>query len=342
MPLDATPAATGDGTTRVELQTPITDERSAASAIEGLLDWDNEGQAAGNDNPSGAEAPDPGPDESQTAGLEDEGQTEPPATATVEPPPSWSAEDKALFATLPPTAQAVIARRESEQQATFTRRTQEIADERKGWEAERTAIATHREQYNQSLQQLMLIAVPEAEALSRVDWQTLAAQNPAEYVRLSAQRDALRQRIGAVQAEIQRVQRDQIAELEKQRGPFLAEQQQRLMERVPEFADPAKRTQLAGELNTWLQREGFTATEIGQVVDHRLISLAVKAMRADQADAARKTAEAKRANTAPAVQRPGTAAAQDDGAGKVVRDKIQRFGRTNSVRDAASLLMDIL
>ena len=50
-----------------------------------------------------------------------------PTPEPVEPPPSWSAEDKALFSQLPQDVQATLARREKEREADYTRKSQGIA-----------------------------------------------------------------------------------------------------------------------------------------------------------------------------------------------------------------------
>lgn len=61
-----------------------------------------------------------------------ESVAEPPTTDTVtaqpvDPPASWSADDKALFSKLPQDVQATLARREKEREADYTRKTQAIA-----------------------------------------------------------------------------------------------------------------------------------------------------------------------------------------------------------------------
>ena len=49
----------------------------------------------------------------------------------VQPPVSWSKEDRAVFATLPPNVQELLSRREREMTADYTRKTQEIAEVRR-------------------------------------------------------------------------------------------------------------------------------------------------------------------------------------------------------------------
>lgn len=323
----------------------ITDTRSAAAALEGLLVF---GEGSGESAPAGTETedsggePDAGSRETATTG-EEEGHTEaqPTAAAPIEPPKSWSAEDRALFSKLPPEAQAVVSRRESEREAQFTRRAQEIADERKGFESERAAMQQHRSQYLTSLQQLVAVALPEAAQFQNVDWAKLSAENPAEFVRLQGLRESAQSRVRAIAAEMQRVQQAQAQEQHQAVQRHLVAEREKLVAAVPEFGDPAKAPAFAKDLGSWLGRQGFSEQEIGSAMDHRLISLAVKAMRADQAEAARTSAAAKKANPPPRVQQPGTTAAPDQGNGKV-REAAGRFGRSGSVRDAAALLENFL
>ena len=322
----------------------ITDERSAAIAIEGLLGDYGESSGDDGDTESSATAPDAGPDENRTPG-EEEGQSEPEAdresdtAPTLAPPNSWSSEEKDLFGKLPPEAQQAIVRRDSEQRALVTKTTQEIAEERKGWDAERTAIQSQRQQYLTNLQRLTQLALPEAQAFEGINWQKLAAEQPGEYVRLTAARDELRGRVQALFGEQQRVEQAAQAEHEQRFQALRAEQGKKLIEAIPDFGDKEKAPKLTADLRGYLASQyGFTPEEIGGTVDHRMIRMAVDALRAHQAATARQSAEAKRQNPPPQVQRPGNAQRSDTTAVRAKQEGIQRLRRTGSVRDAAALI----
>lgn len=333
-------------------QVEITDEHSAAGAIAGILDSygddEPEGDAAETTESQPEQGQDAGPGESQATGDET-GETEPteqaePAPSAIEPPQSWSAEDRAVFAKLPPEAQAIVQRRESERDRLIQTRTQEIADERKAHAAEREAMTTQRSHYLNSLQQLAAIVLPEAQALAQVNWQQLAQDNPSEYVRLAAQRDGLRERVNAIGAQMQQAQADQQAEQQKLATTLVAEQKKLLSIKIPDFADPDKGKALAADLSKWLGSQGFGDAEIGQVVDHRLIAVAHKAMLYDKAEAARAAADTKRVQPkAPVLQKPGAAGAPDENtADRRVREKGNALRRTGSMRDASLLLEELL
>lgn len=80
----------------------------------------SEGQKAENEE-APAEEPKDNTDQADVA-KGDEHQD-----GTIEAPKSWSAEEKQLFAQLPPETQSIIARRESERDKGFTTKSQELA-----------------------------------------------------------------------------------------------------------------------------------------------------------------------------------------------------------------------
>jgi hypothetical protein len=114
-----------------------------------------------------------------------------------------------------------------------------------------------------------------------------------------------------------------------------------LAQRLPVVADPDRGPKFARDLGTWLQEQGFSPEEIGQVFDHRAILIAEKAMRADRAAAARKTTVADRA-TPPSVQPPGAKQRSDRTASQRRDAKMAALKKTGSQQDAISYLMEIL
>jgi len=203
-------------------------------------------------------------------------------------------------------------------------------------------VQQERQTYAQNLQQLLLVAMPEAQQYANVDWQRLAQESPADYVRLTAERDALRGRIGSIQGEIARVTEQAQQDYAHQFASLRANEAQRLAEKMPEFADREKGAKFAGEMREWLTAQGFSAQEIGQVIDHRVILVAAKAMRADRAAAARRTAETRRTETAPTVQRPGTTQGRESNASRRRNQMMERLRQSGSEKDALAYLSEIL
>jgi hypothetical protein len=328
----------------------VTDTRSAGDAIAGLLfsDGDPPAKPPG-DKPSGEpsteEQPDTGADESRPTGDEDDkGQGEqPPPAAAIEPPASWSTAEKQAFAQLPPALQQTVARRESQREAVLTQRSQEAAEARRAYDGEREAAVAQRAEYLAGLQKMMVLAAPEAAALNNVNWVEVAANNPAEAVRLQAQREQLKSRLAAIEAEFQQGQQQLSQYQQQQLAEVVAKEHQALNQKMPDFSDPEKGNQLRKDLGTYLRDAGgFSPQEINSAYDHRLVVLATKAMLYDKQLAASASADAKRNNVAAPVRPPGTSQDNDRGPRTRLDRQVSRFGRTNSVRDAGSLIAEIL
>ena len=295
------------------------------------------------DPAAGPEDPAPGDEEEELQASDDGEDDAEPSDQQVEPPGSWSKADKEIFESLTPEAQAVIARRENERDRAFKQKTEEIAQHRQALETTIGEVQTERTRYADNLQQLLYVAAPEAQKFAQVDWQRLAAENPADYVRLTAERDALRGRIGAIQGELQRVAQQAQQDQAQQFAVLKKAEHQKLVEALPDFGDPEKGPKLASDMRQWLRNQGFSDAEIGQVVDSRVIVVAEKAMRAEQVREARRQAETKRNTAAPVVQPPGAGRQRSDTAAAQRRNqKMAQLRKSGSEKDAISYLLDVL
>jgi hypothetical protein len=326
----------------------VTDTRSAGEAIAGLLFSDGEPPPApAGDKPSGEplqEPPDTGADESRPTGNEDDkGPEQPPPAAAIEPPVSWSSDEKQAFSQLPPALQQTVARRESQREAVLTQRSQEAAEARRAYDGERQAAVAQRAEYLAGLQKMMVLAAPQAAALNNVDWVAVQANSPAEYTRLQAMKEDLKSRLGAIEQEFQQGQQQLSQYQQQQLAEVVAKEHQALGSKMPDFSDPVKGNQLRKDLGTYLRDAGgFTPQEINTAYDHRLVVLATKAMLYDRQLANSASADAKRNNVAAQVRPPGTSQDNDRGPQSRLTRQVNRFGRTNSVRDAGSLIAEIL
>jgi hypothetical protein len=253
--------------------------------------------------------PEPPPDKQEEPATDDTEDDEGPepdaaeedAAPAIEAPRSWNAEDRAKWAKAPPEVQEVFTRRQNEIDRAYQHKSQQFADEARASASERLR---ERQEYADNLQKLLFVASPEAQRFSQIDWTRLSRENPQDWANLTQAREDLRNRIGALQNELQRVQFQSQQERSQLEAQFKQQQLEMLRQEVPDIADPQKGPQLARTLNEWLLTQGFTSEEIGQVYDHRAIKLAVKAMQADRAAAARKQAVPNR-EPPPRVQQPG-------------------------------------
>lgn len=287
----------------------------------------------------GDDAPAPG---EPPSGEESESQGEPASEPPIEPPSFWTAEEKARWTEIPRAAQEVIAAKEARRDAETRQRLDEIAGKRAEAEAERKAVLDGRAQLIQQQEAALQTLFPELQQLSQVDWQTLAATDPTEYVKYKAQADALQMKIGQIQGyigQLNKQQSDDLAKIAKERS---ASEKIKLAASLPVFADPVKGKETAQKLNDWLKKQGFSDEEVSGIADHRTIKVIYKAWLADQTEEARKAAQAKQQKVAPKVVKPGQAQEPETRDAKRVAGKMGALKKHGTMDAAASFLEEIL
>ena len=215
----------------------------------------------------------------------------------------------------------------------YTRKTQQIAEVRKQVEQESQAIRAERAQYAQLLgaleQQVQQAAEPQ------IDWDRLYQEDPIEWVR---QKELVREnqaKHAAIQSEQQRLAEISRAEQAQSMQAFLAQEQDKLMEVLPEWKDPAKAKAEKALLIEFGQKAGFQPDELKNIFDHRVVNVLRKAALYEQM-------MSKRGNIKP-VTNNGPRPAKPGAAGRVsttsesVRAK-QRLAKTGRVQDAVSAI----
>lgn len=224
-------------------------------------------------------------------------------------------------------------------QSDYTRKTQQVAEERKSLEAELSVIREERSQYEQLLpalqQQLYTMANQEP------DWETLYQQDPIgaiqEERKWRVQMQHRQEQLSAIQAEQARLTQLHQNEQIKQFEHHLTQERELLLERMPSWKDEKVASAERAKVKQYAQKLGFSANELDAVTDHRAVLGLYKAMKYDEMLAKRNQAKPKQ--TVP-VSKPGSAKV-----GKVTseanRDR-QRLAKTGRVQDAARLIEKLL
>lgn len=269
-------------------------------------------------------------------------ETEPP----IDPPRSWTKEDKELFKGLPRETQERVAERERSRERDFLKRQNEAAEKSKGLTAKEAAAEQVKQQYEQALP-LLLQQLQEGHAgeftdvQSIADVERLAREDWPRYVLWDAQQ----KKIAAVQQQVQVAKANEAQKYQQQWNSFVKEQDALFAEKAPDLADKGKASAAATAAGKMLNDLGFTDEELGALYfnggaisfrDHRMQLLIRDALRFREAQSHVKTA-AKR--PVPQVQRPGVAEPRGlDNEGRI-KDLSNRLNQSGSARDAAALLV---
>jgi len=288
---------------------------------------------------AGTARPQAGPGETQATDPADH-------APSIEPPRSWTKEDKELFRGLPRDTQQRLAERERSREGDFLRRQNEAAEKLKGLAAQQQAAEHTRAQYEQALPTL-LHALQEQQAGAFADIQSvgdiekMAREDWPRYV----QWDAQQKRIAAVTQQLQAAAVRQSQETAQRWQTFVADEDARFRERAPELVDTEAHAKAARSAADMLKELGFSDAELGEMWhsgrgvslrDHRIQLLIRDGVRFRDAQAAAKKPAPK---PVPDVQRPGPAPARNADADGRVKDLTERLNATGNLRDAAALLV---
>lgn len=309
---------------------PITTEAEAMTALGDMLGEENEGETP---NPATEEIPPSGDETGQSDTAE-----EPP----IEPPASWSAEDKAAFQDLPRKAQEVIARREAESRAAVDRGMNEAANARKAAEAERKAVSEARAKLIEQQEAALATLYPELQKFQQIDWNKLANDDPGEYIRQDEARKAFISRIEAAQQRVNYAKQQQAHEFQTATAERMAAEREKLVAAIPEFSDPVKGRALMDGMSQWLKKIGFADEEISTIADHRTVKVVHIAYKAAKEAEARLAAAGKKTAPVARIARPGQAVDSDEVNARSIAGSMGNLKKHGTIDAAAAFLEKIL
>lgn len=279
--------------------------------------------------------------------VADEGEKPEEQVPEVPAPVSWSKEDAAIFKGLPPEAQQIIARRETERDKYVREAGRKAAETRHSVENEaRDVIARQADEHAQRLEAYAQFIVPQVP-----DQRLLYTGNPDDVLTYHRQDAAYRAGTAqqqALQQEIERAQQ-QASEARKQAEQHeRAVDAQRLQEQLPEWFDPSEGPKLRQQLQSIGAELGYPDELMAQASSQDIIALRKAAewkVKADQLDKlnAAKMAAVRAAKKLPKMARPGVTpsrGAQVAQSQSRREQAIESFGLTRSGADAAALLLE--
>lgn len=222
-------------------------------------------------------------------------------------------------------------------QQDYTRKTQELAQQRKIIEQQQQELAQRDAIYAQLLPKLE--AQLSADLANEPDWNRLYEDDPVGYVREKQLWDERKEKLKATQAENQRLQQEAYQKQQEQLAQFVQYGQQKLLEIVPEWKNPeiAQQEKLAIR-DYGINTLGYTAQEMDTIYDYRALLGLRNAWLNDKTVQATKK---KPTEKAPArVARPG-AVTKIKSVAPAKRAK-QRLAKTGKTSDAAKVFEQML
>ena len=198
-----------------------------------------------------------------------------------------------------PEFRETLAQREQVQAA--LKQQQELqAQMQQRFEADRQQVATHLQAAEQAL----------LSDMASINWEQLKQDNPGEW---AAKSEEFRRKHGELQRIAQEAasgfseRQKAIAEqTQKQTEEMLQREQQQLLRAIPEWRDDTTAEAERSALVEYMRETGYTSDELNNVVDHRALVIARKAMLYDKYQKNGDVAKKKVVKLAKKIVKPGS------------------------------------
>jgi hypothetical protein len=245
----------------------------------------------------GGQAEEAAEQEDATEAVEDDAETaEEEPKSEDEPEPTYKVKVNGEEVEVPLSELAKGYSREQD----YTKKTMALAEERKAIQSQFANELKQTVELFESLDPILSEA-------KNIDWQTLAATDPATYVQLQ---EAVKQRQAAVaeaRAKIAEATKGESATEQAQKAEEAKRETEALIKAVPELAEPEKLQGFATEAVNYLRGSGFEDGEIADLTDHRALLIIDKARRYDALEKSKAELPAKKV-----VQKPKAKALRSD------------------------------
>ena len=219
--------------------------------------------------------------------------------------------------------------------ADYRRKTEDLAYDKKQFQTE---SEKQRQDYStklSELNQMMSVAQQQLNAeINSADLEKLYEEDPTEAARIE-------HRLKKKQEKLNQAMQKTQSEQKKQFDGFLQDQQRKLVQKMPEFSNPEKASQLKSSMKNTLNSYGFNDQEIAQVYDHRIVMLVNDAMKFRSMQKA-KPNMAKKISKPSKVFSSGVKQTKADINLKARKDKLSRLRKSGSTKDAASIFLDMI
>jgi hypothetical protein len=215
----------------------------------------------------------------------------------------------------------------------------ELSNQKVAFEQEQLAVRQLAQQQIQQNQQLGNLAMQMLNHdYQKVDWNSLRANNPAEF---AAMQQEFQQRQAGIQQYLGQIQQQTALEAQQQQHNLqqqLAAENERLMGARPEWRDQKAFSKDREQMSQYARSVGFKDAELGQIFDHRYMLILHDAARYQALQAAAPQA-LKQVRQAPPMAAPGSRTESNPGEARR-QQAIERFNRNPHDIDAQAAMFE--
>ena len=232
-------------------------------------------------------------------------------------------------------------------QSDYTRKTQDLSTERREMESlqekynsEMAQIQAERQQYTEYLNQIVERSMGGLDKYANIDWESMKSSDPIEYVTKREEFREAQEKIQAMRNEQATAQQKQAEESKQLHAQMVQEEHLKLVSAEPDWGEPDKQKELAGNVRKYALSQGFSEEELNSLVDHRSVLVLMKAAKFDAMDNA--NIKSKKLKNKPKVVRSGKGVSSSGNEKSKRTARMKRLRGTGHIDDASVLLEDFI
>ena len=224
-------------------------------------------------------------------------------------------------------------------QADYTRKTQELAQQRKTVKEQQSEVAKNEAIYKELLPK-MEAALSESLG-DEPNWETLYSNDPIGYVRERDLWNEKQQKLQAVQAEQTRLQEEDQVKQQEQIQKYMQYGEKQILNHVPEWKDNTiQQEEKLAIRDHAINDLGFTAEEINQVYDYRLLMGLRNSWMQNKTQKAVKKKPTQKASARNRVAKPGSVSRKKTST--PLKKSKARLAKSGKVQDAAKVFEQLI
>ena len=234
-------------------------------------------------------------------------------------------------------------------QSDYTKKTQELSEQRKQLEAyaqqaqaEIQQTQMFRQQYVDAASQAIQNQYSQLQSLESTDWERLKLEDREEYL---TKRDEYREIQSNIQREQQGVQQAMHQQEQEQAHMMqqtLADEHAKMVEIIPQWADPKIKAEIAGGLRDFALSKGFSSDEVSQLADHRSVLILLQAKAFEEMQSKTQNIKAKKTKNKPKVAKSGKGTDKKESSSRKRNAQMKRLQETGHVDDSVSLFEEFV
>ena len=213
-------------------------------------------------------------------------------------------------------------------QSDYTKKTQDLAEQRRQLDTASQEILEQRNRYEQGLAEVTK-RLQEATA-DDTDWNALKETDPVAY---AVKREEYREK----QEVLQRAQAEQMQIAQGKMQQHLALEQEKLLQAIPEWQDPKVAQKEKTDVVTYAKRFGFSDQELQNASDHRAINVLRKAMLYDQLTGNK--AVKKKVTKAPKMVKSGRPVTKTEVTQRREQELLNKLNKSGNREDAINYML---